>query len=398
MRKIFIDEITPGMVLEADVYKESRTDGLPLLCKGSEITAKFIYALKQHGIYHLHAKDIAIPGESSGNSSQGYDKNLLSIISIPAEKSKSIVKPKTKEEVIKTMKNFHISLSGMDAEEVGKVIDELDNVLARVLGDFPENPVDSINVHQLRNDEDSLYVRIYKHSLSVSVISMALGQFLSLPKEDILSLGKCAVLHDIGMFFAPVDLLKKTDTLDQYEFEMVKKHTNLGYNALKKLGITDKVLCEGVACHHERLNGLGYPLGLQGDKIPLWSRIIAVADVYDAMTNPRPHRLPLSPSEAYEYMMANAHTSFEYDIVMALLRRIEFYPVGVCVELSNKNIAVVLDNSQSKLRPIVRIVNSNAYIDLNKDQNFLDVTIIRTVKLREILDYEERKTSKFRNS
>ena len=390
MRKFLIDDITPGMILESDIFKEGRIDGLPLLRKGSEVTAKFIYSLKKLGIDHLYAKDLTIKKSTQGSKHGKMDKHQ-NILNLPMEKSKSVIKPKTKDEILNISKNLHVSLSGMDLEEIGKVVSELDSVMSQVLSEFPENNAGNINVHQLRSEDDSFYERAYKHSMSVSVISMALGQFLSLPKEEILRLGKCAALHDIGMLLSPEEILRKPNSLEDHEFEIVKKHTTLGYNTLRKLNITDKDICEGIACHHERLNGQGYPLGLKGEKIPLWSRIIAVADVYDAMTNPRPHRSPLSPSEVCDYMMANVHTSFEYDIVMALFRRIEFYPVGVYVELSDKSVAVVLDNSKSKLRPIVHLITSNSHVDLKNDPNYADVNIARTIKLREILDREENK-------
>ena len=234
----------------------------------------------------------------------------------------------------------------------------------------------------MRGDDKEFY--IYKHALSVSVISMAIGQYLSLPRADVLELGKCASMHDIGMFLVSPDILYKDKKLNRDELESVKRHTQLGYHSLVKMDIVDDTTRDGILYHHERIDGTGYPLGLKGEDIPLWSRIIAVADVYDAMTSYRAYRQPRTPAEACEFIMGSANSSFEYDIVSALLKRIDFYPVGTSVKLSNGNYAVVTENTKSKLRPTIKILNTDIIIDLN-DRKYYDVTILRSVSYQDII-------------
>lgn len=385
MYKVPTGDITPGIVLQNNIYREDIPGSIPLLCEGETITAKFLYMMKRRGITFIFTKDPYEFGSQYGRPKIRGGENPHAVLGIQLEKSRSAVKPRTKEDVLKTMKNFHISLSGLDVEEVHKAITELDKIIERLLKDFPDN--EFLNVHYLRS-EDNNY--IHKHLLSVAVISMALGQHLNLSPKEVVQLGKCAALHDIGFFLVPQEILQKPDSLNYEEMEALRKHPITGYNVLKKLGV-DSAICEGVVCHHERISGLGYPLGLHGGKIPLWSKIIGVADVYDAMTSERPYREALTPSEVCDHLTQQANVNLDFDVVNALLQCIEFFPVGVPVELSDKRRAVVVNNNNDRLRPKVQIVDSNEVIDLNNSKN-IDINIVRTIKYREIIEQKERLT------
>jgi len=384
MFRLPINDVIPGMVLGQDIYGDSRM-GIPILCAGVEIKAAFLYMLKKRGVEFLYtSKPISISENAGDNKSDFKKRNyVLAGLNIPVEKSKSVITLKTKNDAIQTMKDFQISLSGLDADDVHEVMNVLDNVLNRVLSDFPKNLTQAINVHPLRGDDNLSYV--YRHALSVAVISMAIGQYLSLPREDVLYLGKCASLHDIGMFLVPSEILQKKDPLKRDELEKIKRHTQLGYRRLVEMEIIDTPLLECIMFHHERIDGTGYPLGLKGEDIPLRCRIISVADVYDAMTSARPHRPALTPAETCEYIMGSTNVAFEYDIVAALLKRIEFYPVGICVKLSSGEYAVVTDNTRSKLRPTIRIVSTDTEIDLN-DRRYMDITILRAISYQDIIE------------
>jgi len=380
MFRLSIDDVTPGMILQQDIYgdKNIRT---PLLCEGTKVTANFLFQLKKRGIKFLFAQK---PFSSVSSSSEGrVGKNPLATVNIPVEKSKSVITPKTKDEVLKTMKAFRISLSGLDENDVYKIVSSLDDIMNRILEDFPKNLTKPINIHHLRGDDTSSY--IYRHALSVAVISMAIGQYLGLPSSEVLQLGKCASLHDIGMFMVSEETIQKPARLRKDEHENIKRHTQLGYRCLIKMGVADDLIYEGILHHHERIDGTGYPLGLKGDEIPLWSKIIAVADVYDAMTSARFHRSALTPAETCEFIMGSANRTLEYDIVAALLRRIEFYPVGICVKLSSGDYAVVMENTRSKLRPTVRVIDTDNIIDLN-DRRYLDITILRAISYQDIIE------------
>jgi len=132
--------------------------------------------------------------------------------------------------------------------------------------------------------------------------------------------------------------------------------------------------------HHERFDGGGYPLKKKGKDIMIYSQIIAVADVYDALTSKRPYRDPILPSEAYEYVMGNSGQAFNPEIVNVFIKKIAPYPVGVQVELSNGLTGIVFHNHENAMmRPLIKLIPlpgqaKENYLDLNK-ADFHNITI-----------------------
>jgi HD-GYP domain-containing protein (c-di-GMP phosphodiesterase class II) len=157
----------------------------------------------------------------------------------------------------------------------------------------------------------------------------------------------------------------------------MKAHTNDGYKYLKEQGVGDENLWKIVQCHHEKIDGTGY-IGLVGKEIPLFSRIISIADVYDALTSYRSYRTPMSPAMALEIIMGDASRAFDYEIVCIFLTVVELYPINSVVELSDKSQGVVIDNSYS-LRPILRMLDNDEPLDLASLSN-LSLIIERIIK------------------
>ena len=151
MYKISLEDATPGMTLDADLYAKAHSNSFALLTKGSVVTANFLYLLKKRGVTHLYTENPAAFDDENSDYKIMNKRNPLALMSIPAEKSKSVITPKTKKEVLKTMKNFHISLSGMDEDDVCKTVNELDINLQKMVKEFPDNLSEHVNVHQLRH-------------------------------------------------------------------------------------------------------------------------------------------------------------------------------------------------------------------------------------------------------
>ena len=148
---------------------------------------------------------------------------------------------------------------------------------------------------------------------------------------------------------------------------MVKTHSQLGYDKLKgNINISSKTKM-GVYMHHENMNGSGYPLGLRGDQIYMFAKIIHIADVYDAITNDRPYKKAQSPQEALEFLMNNAGKLFQPEYVRAFITYIPIYPKGRNVILSDDSVAVVVENRQyHTLYPVVRRLSDGETIDLSE--------------------------------
>jgi HD-GYP domain-containing protein (c-di-GMP phosphodiesterase class II) len=122
--------------------------------------------------------------------------------------------------------------------------------------------------------------------------------------------------------------------------------------------------------HHEKVNGSGYPKGLKGKGIPIFSKIISVADVYDAVTSYRSYRLPMLPSEAFELISRDVNVAFELDVVKAFFAKLELYPMNTIVELSDGRLGMVVESEgASRLKPCIRIWGSTEIINLASAMN-----------------------------
>ena len=153
------------------------------------------------------------------------------------------------------------------------------------------------------------------HCERVSKISLAIAEHMGIEGEQLEILKIASILHDIGKIGISTALLNKEEKLSEEEFEIIKKHPEIGYDILSGVEFLEtsrKVILQ----HHERMDGKGYPQGLKGNEITLLSRIIAVADAYDAMTSSRPYRKsPLTKDEAIKELLRNKGTQFDSDVV-----------------------------------------------------------------------------------
>ena len=131
---------------------------------------------------------------------------------------------------------------------------------------------------------------IYRHGVNVAALSALLGKWIGLEKSQLNLLVYSAILHDFGKTKIDRDVLKKEAPLTKNEFNMIKTHANLGYKIIKEISFLDKAVSYGVLMHHERVDGSGYPLGLKGEAIHPFAKIIAIADVFDAINSDRGYK------------------------------------------------------------------------------------------------------------
>ncbi|MFN0118572.1 MAG: HD-GYP domain-containing protein [Elusimicrobiota bacterium] len=157
-------------------------------------------------------------------------------------------------------------------------------------------------------------------------LARAMAQELNLPEEFIYYLEFAALMHDIGKIGIHEDLLRKPGKLTTEEFEMIKKHPELGYKILSPITILAPV-APMVLYHQEWFNGKGYPEGLEGEEIPLGARIVAILDAWGAMTSHRPWRVALSKEEAIDEIVKGSGTQFDPKVVEAFLSAVEKEPV-----------------------------------------------------------------------
>jgi len=205
----------------------------------------------------------------------------------------------------------------------------------------------------------------FAHSVNVCIYSMLIGDRMRFDKADVARLGVAALMHDIGKTYIPSTILNSTGRLTEREWELMKYHTLFGVKELSRVNaLRDAVDSMFVASqHHAQFNGNGYPQRPDGWKLRLFSRIVTVADYYDAMTAYRIYQKePITPDQALQFLLSNAGTIFDPFIPKVFIQAMGLYPVGTIVELESGEIGVVTrQNSDQRLlhRPVVEVVHND---------------------------------------
>lgn len=352
MRFIPLNCIEEGMILGRKILGKN---GELMLNNGSVIQTSYIEKLKDLGYIGIYIED-----------------NLSSDIQIS-----EVISQTLRFKTIQTIKDtFTMLESGKSLSQ--KNIDSIYSLINNITENVISNKTLQINLIDLKVFDDYTYY----HSVNVGVLSIIIGASLNLNKKRLCNLGLASMLHDIGKVFISKEILNKPDKLSDDEFEIIKTHPLKGYEYLKKFFDIPISSYNGVLQHHERFDGLGYPTGIKGNSISLFGKIIAVADVYDALTSKRPYREALDPSEAMEYIMSGYGSLFDPDIVTAFIQKVAPYPIGTCVSLSNGMVGLVIENySDCCLRPMVKIFKHDNvdvqpyFIDLKRDMSTLNITV-----------------------
>ena len=218
---------------------------------------------------------------------------------------------------IQLSNNAFMKIPHYKIQELDLIGNKVNQMLQRIEQDYDAIRFKNIEIVELlskANEINDIYTK--EHSDSVSKICEKIGSKLNIELLDQLILS--AKLHDVGKVFIPLTVLNKKEKLTYEEFESIKKHPEYGYNILKEVS-SFKQINEGVLYHHERFDGLGYPQGLKGFDIPLFARIISVADVYDALISKRPYRDAFSKDKAIEIMKQESGKHFDPEILDVFL-------------------------------------------------------------------------------
>lgn len=367
MLLVRVDSLLCGMVLAQDIFAMGGRDK-PLATTGTVVTARLIVHLMRSGIAQVYVRDAAqaekedaLPPENADTA--GAAHSVGSLLLAPALRDEAL---EGLEEVFQAFA-FGTAAQGVPLRPL---VQSLESTVNRIVDSLLENRNTLVNLSNLRSHDEFTF----HHSLAVAVLSIGVGIYMGLAPAHLKQLGLSAILHDLGKVAIPKELLNKRSPLTMEEYALMKSHSTEGYTRLKEADIGDEELWNSVLHHHERIDGGGYPHGLRGEEIPLFSRIIATTDVYDALTSPRPYRRPMSPSAAVEYLMSEADHSFDCEVVHALLQRVDLYPVGSRVQLSDGSFAEVVEHGMP-LRPVVRILSSGEILDLSADRRLLSLIV-----------------------
>ncbi len=213
------------------------------------------------------------------------------------------------------------------------------------------------------------------HSVNVAITSCIIGMKMGLGRKDVEYLVTAALLHDIGKYQIPEEIITKPGRLTHSEYSLVKEHPKKAFDALSKNPTIPSQIRVAILSHHENVDGSGYPKGISGDEQTLFSKILHVADVYDALVSIRPFKKPYSPREASEYLMGACGIMFDKNVVEQFIKYIALYPKGSEVLLSTGEKGYVFENTGiHNLRPVI-LMKEGGLLDLSKAEN-LSISII----------------------
>lgn len=262
-----------------------------------------------------------------------------------------LISEETERKAVKALQNLDID-AAMDVAEL--IVDEI--------SDMSEI---SLDMSGLRSKSNSTY----EHSIDVSIYAVMIGIGMGMRKGLLKELAVSALLHDIGKLQIPTKLLHKPGKLTPEEYEEMKKHSEYGYELLKDNVMLTSKIKMGVYMHHENVDGTGYPLGLEGDQIYLFAKIIHIADVYDAICSKRSYKQAQLPTASAEFLMQRSGTMFQPELVRVFLDCLPLYPKGRTVILNNNEKAIVVENRQfHTARPVVRYFDG-VTVDLSEEEN-----------------------------
>lgn len=335
MRRVYIDNIKGNEILAKPIYSDN--DRI-LLSQGVTLKLSYISKLKLMSIDYIYVED---------DISEGIE-----IDDYINEKTRN----KCKQEVKSVIDNY---------STFGRAkIDSIAIVAQKVIEDILSSKEIIVNISDIRREDEETYA----HSVNVCCLSVltALKKGYTADKAKHLAIG--ALLHDLGKGMVPAKILNKIDKLTKDEFNQIKNHVIHGYEAIKDeqwLNAISKVV---ILTHHERINGSGYPFGWTGDKIHDSAKIVAICDVFDAMTNKKPYREAFKIYEVIEYLLAMKGTLFDPDIVDTFIRYIAVYPSGSGVIMNNGDKGIVIrQNNGLSTRPVIRLFTDKQGITLPPD-------------------------------
>lgn len=215
----------------------------------------------------------------------------------------------------------------------------------------------------------------YTHCVNVSFYSMLIARWISLPEDRTEDVVQAALLHDIGKSKIPNEIINKKGKLTEAEFEVMKKHSQYGYEMIKDMDEFSEDVKRAVLCHHERVDGSGYPQGLGADAIGLYSKIVSIADVYDAMTQNRVYKKKVSPFEVFQMFNTIGISTFDIGLLKIFMKNISTLYIGTNVLLSNGDMGeIVYVPPQDIVSPVIHVKSS--YVDLSKEKALKIVTVV----------------------
>ncbi|PYE48710.1 HD-GYP domain-containing protein [Paenibacillus barcinonensis] len=349
MGLITLSEVKPGLKLGSDVQT---LRGNVLLQKGKVILPKDVEVLRAFMIHQIDIEQDKV-GAGSNSSSKGA---AASGTTVATEKSGertgtlvsapvSTLQDEYEKMVILTKNAF---LSSLAAE---LPVYELRTQLETLFGHLKQYNVLTFSPRAMKEHD-----YIYHHAVLSAITSYQLAQWLDLPSKDWMQVAFAGLFHDIGNNKVDPQILHKPSSLTAEEQEEIRQHTKYGYQILKQAKAINEGARLAALQHHEKVDGSGYPLHLTGTQIHIYAKIVAIADIFHAMTLDRIYRKAQSPYRVLDQIQSEAFGKLDPSIVNAFVQRSTQIHNGIRVKLSNNQIGeIVFSDRDHPTRPMVSV-------------------------------------------
>lgn len=346
MRKVDISELIPGMIVAENVMSFRNQLLYPA---GYRLTDKAITKLTFYSIPFVCVED-------------ENDRFTYSEMKSYSERVRSTPEfQQFAEEFEKDVYKFKNFLN--DVVEKNAPLD-INDILQDTLA-LLHNSTNNIHILEMISNMRQYDDSTYAHSINVALISNLLATWLHMDEPSVFLATQCGLLHDIGKLKVPDSIIKKPGRLTDAEYNIVKTHPFSGYEILyaKKM---NPHISNCAMMHHERTDGSGYPFGLMDDKIDIYAKIVAIADVYDAMTSARIYRGAMCPFKVIDIMEKEGLSKYDTGYLLVFIENIINTYIKSYVRLSDgRSGEVILINKQMLSRPLIR--SGSQYIDLSKE-------------------------------
>jgi len=364
MQKISTKNLKVGMKIAKSIYD---ADGQLLLSKGMLLTDIYIKRLEELQIISVYIE------RNMPHLKIHYSNNSMSNDDINGEKIR-----------ISAIKNLSTAFD--KCQLTGSLDTEVIlNTTQDIVNSILSNPSYIVQATDIRKYDDYTFA----HSVNVCALSTMLGILCQYTRSQLDELALGALLHDIGKIKISLDILNKPGQLDTNEFEIMKTHSEVGFELLRKTTQLSVVPMHVAFEHHEKYDGSGYPRGLAANDIHKYARIVAIADVYDALTSDRVYKDACLPHIAYQIMMEEGDKHFDATLLKLFFDNVAVYPIGTAVQLTTGEYAIVTDIQKGfTLRPTLQLI-ANSKKKLIKSKAPLNLYKNNNTSINRVLDEDE---------
>ena len=325
---ISAEYLYPGLLLQEDIYDADQR--MLLFAKGVVLSESMIEQLKRR--------------LKAGQTIRVSAKLRMQLMAVNApQKSKQI-------ELERSVGYTEVVESTESLMKVAEVTNQVPHQQAVEISGLAMEKLDTTDpalIFQCINGRNEVDEYLYRHSANIGMINGLMGKWMGLSQEDTENLVITGIVHDVGKLRMPPEILNKPGRLTQEEFEIMKTHTLYSYEILQQSPHFSPAICAAARYHHEKMNEAGYPDGLGADSIPLYARITAVSDVYDAMVSKRIYKDAVSPFAVLRQMRAEQYWGLDIRLTNIFTEYMPRELIGQAVLMSDERAG------------IVRYVNSN---------------------------------------